>query len=93
MLSFNYKLSRWERKRATILRRDEYLCQECKRYGKSVAASLVHHISPVESHPELAYENSNLISLCHKCHNEIHDRITDQLTDKGLALLERNRMK
>jgi len=88
-VSFSHKSTRWERKRAAILRRDEYLCQECKRYGKSVAASPVHHICPVESHPELAYADSNLISLCNKCHNEMHDRTTDQLTSKGLALIER----
>jgi 5-methylcytosine-specific restriction protein A len=82
----NYKDKRWEHKREVILRRDEYLCQESKRYGKTVAATTVHHIYPAEFYPDLAYVNWNLISLSDSKHNTMHDRDTHELTDKGKAL-------
>ena len=67
-----YLTPRWQRKRAAILRRDKYLCQECKRYGRMREAKTVHHIKHLEDAPELAFEDSNLISLCYSCHNKMH---------------------
>ena len=67
-----YLTPRWQRKRAAILRRDKYLCQECKRYGRMRDAKTVHHIKHLEDAPELAFEDSNLISLCYSCHNKMH---------------------
>lgn len=32
----------------------------------------VHHIKPVKSHPELALNPDNLISVCEDCHKLIH---------------------
>ena len=69
---FNYMDPKWRRKRKSILRRDGYRCQECKRYGRRRDATEVHHIKPVEVWPELAYKDDNLISLCHGCHNKMH---------------------
>lgn len=40
-----YKTIRWKKLRVAILKRDKYLCQESKRYGKTVPAVIVHHIS------------------------------------------------
>lgn len=88
-MAFKHKSIRWERKRIVILKRDDYKCRECIRYGKTSEASPVHHIYPVESHPEYAYDAWNLISLCNKCHNEMHDRVTNVLTAKGLELQRR----
>lgn len=72
-----YETSLWRNKRKKILRRDKYLCQECKRYGRKkngqpVPAVLVHHIKPYEQFPELALADSNLVSLCEGCHNKKH---------------------
>ena len=63
-----YDSKKWERCRARILRRDHYQCQVCKRYGKMVEATEVHHIEHLEDAPERAFDSSNLISLCHRCH-------------------------
>lgn len=71
-MEFDYNDPRWKRKRAAILRRDGYKCGECRRYGKSREAKEVHHIKPVDEWPELAFVDSNLISLCHPCHNKKH---------------------
>jgi len=58
--------------REKVLRRDKYLCQECKKYGKKVSATHAHHIKPVEEYPELRYVVSNGESLCLAHHNMMH---------------------
>lgn len=84
-----YKTTRWERKRERILRRDGYKCQDAARYGKNVPANTVHHIFPRQIWPEYEWEDWNLISLSSKAHDEMHDRVTGDLTQKGWDLLER----
>lgn len=84
-----YKSGKWKSKRDKIFRRDKYLCQECIRHGKTTQADTVHHIKPLESNPELYLDSKNLISLCKSCHNSMHDRVTNELTDKGMQLLRR----
>lgn len=69
---FDYNSKRWEKKRKLILKRDNYICQWCKRYGKNKQAKVVHHIKHVDEYPELTYTNDNLISLCDACHNKAH---------------------
>ena len=54
------------------MRRDKYICQNCKRYGRTTAAEQVHHIKHVDEFPELAYTDDNLIALCNKCHQKQH---------------------
>lgn len=78
-----YKTPKWRKKRKRILRRDEYLCQESARYGKTVPATSVHHIFPFEKYPELALVNDNLLSLSDECHNAMHDRVTGEVTELG----------
>ena len=84
-----YKSKRWVKKRGNILRRDRYMCRECKRYGKRTQATTVHHIFPLESYPEYKLTNDNLYSCCDKCHNTFHNRLTNELTAKGLSLIKR----
>ncbi len=58
----------WERLRAQILERDNYLCQcqHCKAEGRITLATEVHHIKSRakggSDHP------SNLASMSHACH-------------------------
>lgn len=80
----DYKSSKWARKRKKILKRDRYLCKNCKRYGKMSEASVVHHVFPCEHYPEYEWEDDNLISLCVKCHNAMHDRDSHELTQLGI---------
>ena len=84
-----YKSKKWKTKRQSILRRDEYICRECKRYGKTTPATTVHHILPLEQRPDLKLNSQNLISLCNECHNQMHDRNTNELTEKGKQWVER----
>lgn len=69
---FNYNGVKWKRKRGLILRRDKYMCQRCKRYGRAIEATEVHHIKHADEYPELVYDDQNLVSLCHACHNHMH---------------------
>lgn len=71
-VDFDYKSARWKRKRESILKRDGYMCQRCKRYGRTVSATTVHHIQHADERPDLAFESRNLISLCSACHNKEH---------------------
>jgi 5-methylcytosine-specific restriction endonuclease McrA len=88
-----YKTPAWLHRRESVLRRDEYLCQECKRYGRSTAATTVHHIIPLAwcliYNIALALNPKNLISLCGQCHNKMHDRDSDKLTALGLEWVKR----
>ena len=84
-----YRDRRWPRLRDKVLRRDGYLCRECLRYGKRVQAGTAHHVFPVSDFPGRAWAPWNLISLCSACHNAMHDRGSDKLTDKGLAWCRR----
>lgn len=67
-----YKSARWKKKRHAILKRDGYMCVECKKYGRRRDATTVHHIKELEQYPELALVDSNLVSLCEACHNKMH---------------------
>lgn len=87
--TFNYKDKRWLRISAAAMRRDGYMCQLSKRYGKQVQAEVVHHIYPADEYPEYAYCLWNLISLSRKMHNTLHDRENDTLTTDGIALKRR----
>src|SRR5690625_5019197 len=71
-----YKMKRWKNKRKVILRRDDYRCRQCSRYGNTTQANTVHHIYPLEDYPEYKLTNKNLISLCNGCHEKMHDRLT-----------------
>lgn len=81
-----YKTKKWIAKRDVILRRDEYLCQYNKRFGKPVAANTVHHIYPLEDYPQYKWCSWNLISLSNEAHNKMHDRTTGKLTELGEML-------
>ena len=67
-----YKSGRWKKKRKHILKRDGFLCQECKKNGRRVAAKTVHHVKELELYPKLAFDDDNLVSLCEACHNKKH---------------------
>ncbi|HHV63834.1 MAG TPA: HNH endonuclease [Peptococcaceae bacterium] len=77
-----YKTRKWQRMRERILRRDEYLCRECRRYGRTTPAQTAHHIYPAEQYPELALVSANLISLCGPCHDSMHDRTTTKTGER-----------
>jgi hypothetical protein len=62
-----YFSEKWKRKRVYILNRDNYLCQMCL----TNQAVHVHHLSYQHFSNELT---SELISVCKRCHEIIHDK-------------------
>lgn len=63
----------WRKIREAALCRDNYLCQIClKKRGRIRTAVIVHHIKPLETHPDLGLTLDNLLSLCNACHNRVH---------------------
>lgn len=84
-----YRTKAWQRKRAWILKRDRYRSKLAERYGRLVPADTVHHILPVEFFPEFRLTDWNLIAITGAEHNELHDRDTHRLTEKGLDLVRR----
>ena len=63
-----YRGTRWLKVR-DMVRAEEPLCRTCLKAGQVVAAEAIDHILDRKSHPELAYERSNLQGLCKTCHN------------------------
>ena len=73
-----YGTAKYKAWREKVLRRAGYLCEECKRYGRTdenglpVAATTAHHIKHVDECPELRYDVTNGRALCAACHNKAH---------------------
>lgn len=59
---------RWVKLRERILKRDLYLCQPCRDAGRTTPATEVHHLK-AKAHGGTD-EPSNLVSICHPCHEE-----------------------
>ena len=67
-----YKSGAWTKKRKEILTRDHNECQVCKEKGRFSVANTVHHIKHLTDQPELGLVDSNLLSVCSACHNQLH---------------------
>ena len=52
-------------------------------------ADTVHHIFPRDVFPEYSLADWNLIAVNHTVHDQLHDRTTRKLTEKGMDLLRR----
>lgn len=59
--------ARWQVLRLAILERDEWACRAC---GTRRARLEVDHIRPVRTHPEAAFDPTNLQTLCPSCHTK-----------------------
>ncbi|WP_338832327.1 HNH endonuclease signature motif containing protein [Bradyrhizobium sp. 27S5] len=76
-----YKDPRWKVVRLEAKRRDGWRCVKCEAVGRLE----VDHIKRVKDFPELAYELSNLQSLCGICHSR------KTAIETGIAPLSPNR--
>ena len=56
----------WERLRLTILKRDCYLCQSCRKEGRVIAGNIVDHILNKDNGG--TDDPENLQTLCRSCH-------------------------
>ena len=82
----------WRAARERALDRDCGLCVWCReagrtrvdRYGRRVPvlATMVHHVKPRKTHPELELVLSNLVSLCDRCHDDAHPEKHEAMSGK-----------
>lgn len=86
---FDYYGKRWKKRRLKILRIDGYIDRIEKRYGRTVEATVVHHIYPADEYPEYAWCDWNLISVSMATHNRLENRKTGELTRLGIELQRR----
>lgn len=78
-----YLSAKWKKKRERVMKLYNYEDQEAKRYGKTITATLIHHIYPLDVYPELRLETWNLLPVSQATHNKMHDRLTDEVTGIG----------
>ena len=52
-----------------VFRRDKWTCQKCSKVGGDIHA---HHVKPFAKYPELRTSIENGLTLCVKCHKDIH---------------------
>ncbi|HHD2586278.1 TPA: HNH endonuclease [Clostridium perfringens] len=69
-----YNSKVWRITRASVLSRDNGLCQLCLREERVRLADVVHHIIELKERRELGLITSNLLSLCDSCHKKIHSK-------------------
>ena len=80
---------KWKWKRQNILQRDGYIDQYLlKKDGRTVEATVVHHILPKEKFPQYSMADWNLISVARDTHMGIlHNPISGELTREGRQLM------
>lgn len=59
---------RWSQRRREIMRRDGFRCRRCGAKGRLN----VHHRHYVYGRQPWQYPDSNLVTLCERCHRRVH---------------------
>lgn len=73
-----YNTARWRELRRVKFMNDP-LCEMCLKQGVTTPADDVHHIQSFMSvddltkRKEIAFDYGNLMSLCDKCHQKMHN--------------------
>lgn len=67
-----YNNTAWLKINKRIRVRDKGLCIACYKNNRITYCNVVHHIVPVNEDMSLVYSSNNLISLCNKCHSQVH---------------------
>jgi hypothetical protein len=63
-----------------VISRDRGTCQHCGATGIELHA---HHIKSYKDHPELRFDLDNGITLCYKCHWQVHTALNENSVNSG----------
>jgi hypothetical protein len=87
MATYSEKLRdpRWQKKRLEIMQRDGFRCQECTDDSTTLH---VHHTRYVKGREPWEYSNGFLVTLCEKCHENMHDDPTSVIEHLTGSLYE-----
>lgn len=84
-----YNSEPWRSTRSAVLKVDRYECQRCKERGRYSRAVLVHHVKHLRDRPDLALSiidpatgERQLVSVCKRCHEELHPESQRQFFPK-----------
>lgn len=72
--------------RDAVYERDNYMCAVCGEINHIEA----HHKKGFVEFPELRYEISNGITLCEKCHKQVHKLNNQNISGSNLEITENN---
>lgn len=78
-----YNKQQWKKLRNSYIA-EHPLCEECMKKGKITPAEEVHHKIPFlsgstyQEQINLAYDYNNLMSVCSKCHADLHKELNSQ---------------
>ena len=94
-----YYTKEWKELRQEVLEEHHYECQECLKIGRYTRAVCVHHVNEVKDRPDLALskyyvdhkgvEHKQLVPLCNRCHNLVHDKLKSFIDGKQYLNEER----
>lgn len=88
-----YSWSAWRRRKSAVLRLDNWECQRCKALGRYQRAEIVHHVKHLTDRPDLALsvwdgEERQLISVCKRCHEQLHPEGQRQFAPRPAPLTD-----
>jgi 5-methylcytosine-specific restriction endonuclease McrA len=101
-----YHTTPWKRARLSVLIRDHYLCQVCRREGRLTAANTVHHKEHARDNIRKFFDEDNLEAICMSCHDKEHPEKWEKAVNsyfaekrkriakeraKGIVVFEQNR--
>ena len=85
-----YASIQWRRCREAYKKSQGYLCERCKAKGLLVPATEVHHIVPLTpqniNDPSITLSFSNLMAVCERCHDELHNRRRYKVDEYGRVM-------
>ncbi len=83
---------RWQKRRLEILQLDNFTCQICGSYNKTLH---IHHTIYLPQNNIWEYEDCQLITLCEDCHKNEHENLSElvkniinDIKNQGLTNLE-----
>lgn len=64
-----YRTARWKRLRWSVLVRDRFTCQRCKRVEANTSQLVANHKTPHRGDEALFWNEGNLETACKPCHD------------------------